>query len=146
MVNELTSATSPNQIFWIYFLVHLRNWRSCKIHVLCQPVKSSGTWASDSRRASCCTAADPPLATLSCTSIRGISLACQVCEELVGAVSVATVSARGMLVMQPIPCWNSWGGGAPALEGCSSAHTQHERLFERAQVWGITGSIKLELA
>lgn len=31
MINELTSVTSPNQIFWIYFLVHLQKWGDCEI-------------------------------------------------------------------------------------------------------------------
>lgn len=75
-----------------------------------------------------------------------VSLACQVCAELVGAVSVATVSAKDKLVLQSIPCWNSWGGGTPALKGCCLAHTQYERLLECAHVWEIMGSIKLESA
>lgn len=33
MTNELTSLTSANQIFWIYFLVHLRNWGDCEYYM-----------------------------------------------------------------------------------------------------------------
>lgn len=36
MINGLTSVTCPNQIFWIYFLVHLQSWGDCKTHMVCQ--------------------------------------------------------------------------------------------------------------
>lgn len=70
MINELASVTSPNQIYWIYFLVHLWNWRDCKIHMGCCgpafPTNRSCTGVSDSRRAGCCTTADHWLTTLLC--------------------------------------------------------------------------------
>lgn len=47
MINELTSVTSPNQIFWIYFLVHLQTGEIVKFpwHALgpAFPINSSGT-------------------------------------------------------------------------------------------------------
>lgn len=58
MTKELISLTSANQIFWINFLVHLWNWGGCEYCLSCcglaSPTNNSGTWASDSRRASCC--------------------------------------------------------------------------------------------
>lgn len=68
MINELTSVTSPNQIFWIYFLVHLQNWGDCEIPVACSgarafPINSSGTQGVTGWGESCCTRADHLLAT-----------------------------------------------------------------------------------
>lgn len=99
VINELTSVTSPDQIYWIYFLVHLWNWRDCKIDMACCgpacPTNSSCTGVSDSRGASSWS----PVNSLTMQQVLRslVSLTCQGCAELVGAASVWHSVGKGCI-------------------------------------------------